>query len=297
MPKTKVLKTKEEAIVTPQKSENKKVGQEDTPVSKKKKTSKKSGEDNQKFLPVIHQGAPTHISLETVKKGEIIDPADIDSQYVGLTGISVGGEKYYIQPAQFQKHVLMEFPEEAEKIRQGVLASLQELKMAWVKFGTAVIAVNSTRLFLTWGYNSFKAYCDGELQLRESAVYEIIKTTKFLMREQREVYDRLINGEKKALKTLPSYRSLYLLIRNKKQLEEKEKFQDLLESLLQGKYTVAALEDEIRKILGKKMKGLSREDILAHFKKICDEMKEFGIAEEVLDEALAVLEKMKRNEE
>ena len=261
---------------------------------KEKKTPKKNSDEKQPFLPVIHEGITTHIPLETVKKGEIIDPADIDSQYVGLTGISVGGERYYIQPAQFQKHVLKDFPEESEKIRQGVLNCLQELKVAWVKFGTAVIAVSNTRLFLAWGYNSFKYYCDGELRLKESAVYEITKTTKFLMQEQREVYERLMKGEKEALKTLPSYRSIYLLIRNKKQLEEKEKFNEMLDGLLQGGVTVAALQKEIRRILGKEKKEITKEDILKHFQKVCEEMKEFGVSEKILSETQTVIEKLKK---
>lgn len=317
MPKTKTTESKAEekktkkSVTKPKSSKAKKSdkkvktktgkpkAKKDKPKESPGESPKKSQIDNKEFLPVIHKGQTTHLSLSTAIKGKLVDTTDIESKYVGYTAIEVGGATYYIQPGQYQKHVLdkNEIPEEAEKIRRNVLDSLQEFKKAWVKFGTAVIAVSSTRLFFAWGYKTFKEYCENELQLHESAVYEIMKSTKFLIQERRELYDNLMADNKKALKELPSYRSIYLIIRHKKQLEEKRKFKILLDGLLEGNYTVASLDEEIRKILGKQKKALTREDILAHYQKVCDEMRELGISDDILSDALAVLEKMKAVEE
>ena len=74
MPKTKQSKTKKEKQTTVPKNDiaSKNSGQEDKSRPKRKhpeKTSKKTSEDHQSFLPVIHQGENTQISLEIVKKG------------------------------------------------------------------------------------------------------------------------------------------------------------------------------------------------------------------------------------
>ena len=262
------------------------------PKNPKKATDKKDQSD---FLSVIHEGKRTQLPISAIKEAEILDATQLEQKYMGYTGIQVNESTYYIRPNHFENFVMKQggLPKDTNDIREKVLASLRDLKIAWVKFGTAVLLVNNGRMFHSWGYETFKGYCEKELEMKQSAVYEIMKTTRFLMQNQRETYNRLMGGEKKAL--IPSYRSVYLLLRKKKQLEKEKMFDALLQELLQGKYSTREVSEKISDVLGENKEEISAPiKILNHYRRVCEEMEDASIPKNILQEALAVLDKMEK---
>jgi hypothetical protein len=280
-------------------SEQKKT-EEEKPAEKTKEKAKKPPKRQDEFIPVIYQGEKTEVPISVVKNAELTPPAEMERNYFGYVGISRREENeqvnYYLRPANFQKYVLEKniTLEDAQRVRREVLNHLNDLKRAWVKLGTAVISVHIPRLYLAWGFKTFEQYCEQELKLNYSTVYQIMNSTLFLMRDKPEIYRSLMAGDRESY--VPSYLSLYLLKKKRKRLEEKGKFTELLEMVVSQGLSTRELQRKLKEVLGEKRKKLSLKGVIKSYFSLCKAMQKLKIAEEVVKEAEGVLEKLKRME-
>lgn len=268
--------------------------------SKKESSSTPAGE-NRQFLPVLlENGEKTELPIEAVISSAVFDPNKTHptaERNLALT-IEHGKETscYYVRPSDVEKYILdyNKAPVDFERVNKKAIETLHDLKKAWVKFGAAILDVNALRAYRL-KYTRFEEFCEKELKLHPSTVYEVMTSTLFLMREQPDIYHALIQGDAKAELTLPSYRSLYLVAKKKKQLERKEKYQEIVESMLHGQLSTRELQKRIKEVLqGDEQKDSAWQLLVKNFEKMYEEMEGFDIPKQIKAEAQSFLEKLKK---
>jgi hypothetical protein len=255
------------------------------------------------FLPVIFKGKkdelPTDLAIKSVASGTF-DASQMDANKPELVPIVVQKEKeeptcYYMKPDDFEKYIVesKKRPENLAAINEEAMKNLLELKKVWLKFGASILAVHTLRSYRL-ECDTFEEFCDKKLKLHQSTVYEIMNTTLFLMQNRQEVYKKILDGSAKAEDSLPSYRALYLVSQKKKQLTKKGKFDELVDQLLKEKLSVNTVKDRLRDILVKGQdKKITRETVVKHYEKVCEELAQIKASKEILKAAKAILDKLK----
>jgi hypothetical protein len=277
------------------KVEAKKTAQQDEPKIEAKKPKEKSAA--KEFMPVIFDNKPDKFPVSAINDVKIAIPVEIEgSEYVAIT---LKDSTYYVRPSTFQKYVLNKSltPKDADNVRKEVKECVQEVKRAWIKLGTAVLSVHTPRLYLDWGHKSFEDYCENELKLHQSTIYQIMTSTLFLMRDQPDVYQKLMEGEKKIWETLPSYHAIYLLEKKRKRLQDKGRYEELHEQIFQQGMSTRELAKELHKILGVSTAQPSLPTLVKSYARLCKQMQKLKVDKEVLEKALEVLERLKKAKE
>ncbi|MEW6571356.1 MAG: hypothetical protein AB1390_09315 [Nitrospirota bacterium] len=254
------------------------------------------------FVSVIYDGKEAEFPITALCEFTIVNSASIPLEYSDYVVLSKkeGKEQrlIYVEPSVFEKHILKQdcyTLNDAERVRQDVLSSLHELKSAWVKLGTAVMSVQIPRLYLKFGYETFEEYCEKELKLHRTTVYEIINSTLLIMRHKPEVYTQLMKEKKQADKALPSYHSLAMLKKKQKQLEKSGKFTDLLDQLLNEGLSTRDLETKIKEVLGKGEKKLSLKDMSKRYEALYLSLKAMeDVPESLVEAASGLAEELKK---
>jgi hypothetical protein len=246
-----------------------------------------------KGLTVTMDGEKKPISDDKISKAHFADIAKIDAAYSDKIPLQLEDGLVYIYPAFYSRCKVNEKinPQELQKIRDGVVESVYQFQLAWLKLGSLLLLVHKAKLYEKWGYEKFSDYCEGEVKLRQSAVYEIMKSTAFLLREQRPLYDEIVAKKEKSL-SVPSYRCFYLLASKQKQLKDKEQFQTLLESLSKGHISTRDFAQKIREALKDKKKAPSKKAIVRQCKSLYKDMQQAKISQEIIKEAKSLLEKL-----
>ena len=249
-------------------------------------------------LPVWYEEQRTELLVDTVMSAVDFDlkkshPKHPDS--FALITKKSPHQVYYVSSDDFAKYVIAKhgIPENLGTLNQQTEDSLHELKRAWVKFGTNVLAVNTYRTYLQ-EYKTFEEYCEQKLKLHKVTVYEIMRSTMFLMRHEPELYDELMAGN---VQEIPSYRSFYILDKKQKPLEKKGEFTKLLNMVLKGKLSTRSLQQKVKEILFpdaldvnslpaaiktyekvhkklKEMLGEGHQEIIEKFDELLEELKE-----------------------
>ncbi len=89
-----------------------------------------------------------------------------------------------------------------DELRLYAAQSAYHFRHSWLEMANALVEVRKARAFERWGYDSFLAYCDGELGLKKAIVDKL--TVSFHTLEQ-YAPERLGEG---AEEPIPSYQSL-----------------------------------------------------------------------------------------
>ena len=104
---------------------------------------------------------------------------------------------YIITPSDIKKYLLKTelSSDNIQDILKKVHINLKNLKKAWVEFGASLIIVRHFKLFkfVEKKYKTFASYCEEELKLKKSTIYEIIDSTLFLIQKSPEIYNGIID--------------------------------------------------------------------------------------------------------
>ena len=256
--------------------------------------------DPKLFLPVLlENGTKTELPIEVVIASAVFDPTKTHPNSEHSLAITIAHDKevscYYIRPSDVQKYILdcHKTPVDFERVNKKAIETLHDLKKAWVKFGTAMLEVNTLRTYRL-KYPKFEEFCEKELKLHQTTVYEVMTSTMFLMQEQPEIYQAMMQGDTDVAESLPSYRSLYLIASKKKQLEKKDKYQELVTELMHGQMSTRDLQKQIKQVLhSEEEKKPSWDEFLNRWGKLSEEMEAFDVPQAVKKEAQKFLEKLK----
>ena len=129
-----------------------------TDTSEKIKKGRKAGIPQKKkekeFLPVIQKGKKEKYPTSSLVKCQMVEPEKVDAQYLDYVAVYTRDatnkeDHIYIKPSIFEKYVLKKeyIFEDANRIKEQVLRSLENLKNAWLHFGTSIIPVHTARLY------------------------------------------------------------------------------------------------------------------------------------------------------
>lgn len=297
-PKPKVAKG-EVVVKEPEKSKSAK----SKVVGKKpaRKPKEETPQAPKTMIPIIYNGAKDQFPADGFRGLEIINPTDskVDPKYERYVTLSKkeGREEtlYYIEPSTFEDYVLSQkyTPANSDEIRENVRQSLNQLKQAWVQFGTAILVVSKSHIYRAWGFTNFKDYCEQELKLHQSTVHELMGSTLFLSHQKPELYKRLMGGQSKEIEKLPSYHSIYLLAKKQKKLEEQELFVELLSQVMDGKLSSRDLQAKLREIFGAKETSPTPEILAAHYAKWYELLQKADLSKDVLRKAEELMELLK----
>lgn len=276
--------------------------QPETAVVETKEAKKKQEAKDHSDMPVILQNdnttEKTTFPVAAIHDVKIARPVEINGKsYVAITS---DDSIYYVRPAIFQEYVVDTklTPEDAKRVRQEVVKNVQEVKRAWVKLGTAVLSVHTPRLYFAWGYNTFEEYCEKELKIHFSTIYQVMASTLFLMRDQPDIYQSLMEGEKQVADALPSYHAIYLLEKKRAKLQKKKKYEELRKQLFEHGLSTRDFAKKLHEILGKGKEKpapkISLNALVKSYAVLCKQMGQLKVRQDVLKEAREVLEKLKK---
>jgi hypothetical protein len=264
----------------------------------------KNEETKEDFIPAIVNGERDEYPISAIKNCDLASPTDsgVDKKYSKYAILSKGeGDSktfYYVKPENFEDILINKklTPANTAEIRQGIKDSLANLKKAWLMFGTAVAAVHKSRIYRVWGYETFDDYCAQELQMHQSTVHEIIKSTIFLSQEKPDLYRAFIAGKNEAIEQLPSYHSLYLLAAKEVKLG-KERFTDLLQKVMDGQISSRDLQENIKDIEGKPKRNSTPSYLIKNYEGWYERLKKIGLSPEIITKAEELLTLLKKVEQ
>ena len=82
-----------------------------------------------------------------------------------------------------------------DPVRADTLAKARAFKRTWLELAEALTRVSDKRLWQTWGFTDFDAYCRKELHLRGSTVAKLLGSYRFLETSAPRVIERARSGE------------------------------------------------------------------------------------------------------
>ena len=136
---------------------------------------------------------------------------------------------------------------EPESLRFQVLDAVKRFKGNWIELGRFVSVVESRGVFRDWGFASFDSYCTRELKLKKPTVVKLLKSFRFLKKEEPEFLSTALTGGEKA--GLPDYESVNFLrqARSKKAISGED----------YARLRSAVFEDEVpAREVGRQYRGL-----------------------------------------
>jgi hypothetical protein len=71
-------------------------------------------------------------------------------------------------------------------LRSTVAAAARRFKSSWFELGRLLVQVQSSHAWESWGFESFEAYCTGELHIRRATAEKLLRSYGFLRRHERE---------------------------------------------------------------------------------------------------------------
>ncbi|MGO9832340.1 MAG: hypothetical protein ACLPJH_19610 [Myxococcaceae bacterium] len=74
----------------------------------------------------------------------------------------------------------------SEGLRTTVAAAARRFKSSWFELGRLLAQVRSSDAWQPWGFDSFDAYCTGELHIRRATAEKLLRSYGFLHRHERE---------------------------------------------------------------------------------------------------------------
>jgi hypothetical protein len=101
---------------------------------------------------------------------------------------------------------------ESETLRKKAVEAVRQHKASWVELGQYLFTISRDKLFKTWGYLTFEAYCGKELRLKLTTAQKLLKSYQFLEKEEpRFVKEAVSEDEEDLKKPVPNYESVNLL--------------------------------------------------------------------------------------
>jgi len=74
-------------------------------------------------------------------------------------------------------------------LRSTVAAAARRFKSSWFELGRLLVQVRAADAWRPWGFESFEAYCTGELHIRRATAEKLLRSYGFLKRHEREDVD------------------------------------------------------------------------------------------------------------
>jgi len=71
-----------------------------------------------------------------------------------------------------------------DNLRNQVIATVRRFRGNWVDLSKCLALVESEQSYRSWGYGSFSGYCTGELKLKKLTVEKLLRSYRFLAREE-----------------------------------------------------------------------------------------------------------------
>lgn len=289
--------TKEKSLTKKKKSAAKKTKKTDakakseTPTKRKSKKKAIQENTNKEFFPVLEASkdgefTKTALPVETLAKVEVEDVTPN-----GKLDVRFGDDRaYQMTPRTFNELVVGSniAPNNADKVRKEAQEALLNLKKAWVKLGDVVSLIHGAKLYKSWGFTVFCDYCEKELGLKDSTVYEMMDGVKFLKQYKPEMYKALTTTERsEEIAKLPSYHSLYLLERKENKLKDKDKLEELINAIFEEGVSTRELQRRLKEVLGKEEQQteVSIDRILLRYKKILAALEEANLPKKLKNKA------------
>ncbi len=95
-------------------------------------------------------------------------------------------------------------------LRFQVLESVKKFKGNWLELGSYVNLVRKSQSFKKWGFPTFQVYCTRELKLKELTVNKLLRSYRFLQKEEPGFLSSALEEETPTAE-IPDYESVDIL--------------------------------------------------------------------------------------
>ena len=119
-----------------------------------------------------------------------------------------------------------------ETLRMKTAEVAKKHKASWIELGQCLFAIHKDKMYKTWGYLTFEAYCMKDLGIKQTTAAKLLKSYFFLEKEEPSMVDARPTDES-APKNFPHYESVNLLrlAKENKNISPSD-FADLREAVL-----------------------------------------------------------------
>lgn len=147
---------------------------------------------------------------------------------------------------------------EPGSLRYQVLESAKNFKGSWIALGQILYTVYKDKMFKEWGYQSFEAYCKGEIGIHQQTASKLLHSYYFLEKNEPEFLRSVSDADSPASpKSIPTADAVNVLrlAANRKELSE-EDYQEFKKSVFEdGKEG-----KDVKKEVGLRLRSLREEE-------------------------------------
>lgn len=97
-----------------------------------------------------------------------------------------------------------------EQLRSKALETVKRHKASWIELGQYLVTINKDKLYKTWGFLAFDAYCKKELHINPATAAKMLKSYSFLEKEEPRIVATEFPQTENP-RAIPNYESVNLL--------------------------------------------------------------------------------------
>ncbi len=153
--------------------------------------------------------------------------------------------------------------ESTDNLRKRVLEVARSHKSSWIQLGQYLFSVHKDKLFKSWGFLTFEAYCMKELGIKQLTASKLLKSYAFLEKEEPSLA-KLTEPEEsdRSPRAIPDYESVNLLrlAKENESITPKE-FSAIREAVFENAQEPKEVRTQVKKILEEKAPAGTPEEV------------------------------------
>lgn len=137
-----------------------------------------------------------------------------------------------------------------DSLRQKIVEAARAHKASWIQLGQYLFSVHKDKLFKTWGFLTFEAYCIKELSIKQAMAAKLLKSYAFLEKEEPRLASLASDPGEETTAEVPHYDSVNLLrlAKENKHFTPKD-FSELRELVLEEAKEPKEVKAQVKRIL------------------------------------------------
>ncbi|MSR78290.1 MAG: hypothetical protein EXS63_08740 [Candidatus Omnitrophica bacterium] len=140
--------------------------------------------------------------------------------------------------------------ETTDLLRQKIVEAARAHKASWIQLGQYLFTVHNDKLFKTWGFLSFEAYCIKDLSIKQTMAAKLLKSYAFLEKEEPRLAALASDTSEETAKEIPHYESVNLLrLAKENKFFTPKDFSELRECVLEDAKEPKEVKAQVKRIL------------------------------------------------
>lgn len=148
-----------------------------------------------------------------------------------------------------------------DSLRQKTVDIARSHKTSWIQLGQCLFTVYKDKMYKSWGYLTFEAYCLKDLGIKNTMASKLLKSYGFLEKEEPQLAETGSNPESQEdPKKIPNYESVNLLrLARENKLFTPKDFSQLREAVIEQGKDPKEVKVQVKKILDERKPAQTKE--------------------------------------